>query len=643
MNSNKFLKLALEYLQNEPKRHFGDLDRLISSVARDSLLRKQIREIIDRDTHFFLEGRLFSRIITTSMAQFNEDLQEDYYFQQNFLTVFKKFYLKAREKGSDQIEAEQRAAKIIWNFIETKRYEQAVRVLIKDYSRVQDHERNLELMKRYRISENLVKIVQAGISSQKSSTSVYNQISDQIDKALESYLAADYKGMSLLFETALNNIKKYEREKISAKFALLVGALLSSKEVTISKGIYFLKRARLQCQELGDNFLLAECLAEMSNAYWTQGLYKNTLDILSTEINLHEKQNNTLGVMFSEEKLSHFFRNLCRYNESQSWAHRHLNSAIGAADHLMKGFYFLDANLNYAKTLIGLNSWEKAEKHISFSEKTLNHLEISPQYLNKIMLEIHCMRGNIAVIRGKFDEAKFHFDKRNEYQPELMPQSPMFGRFLRAEATLYRNQQNFSNAIHTLQPLFQNKDELNPLNVALLAELLALHDHENEAFKLLKRAKKVLKSWNSIHGLSRIYLSLGYVNFLMGDFTRATKFNNEALEVVPSKTELNDLKVSLEAHTTLAYIAMEKGNFKLAETHCNLAEESAIMSGSKAFILDSYLIKAILMTLTGKEIAGINAIRRISTEALDSEIAYIYRKSKIQLKKFYINLSKRNR
>ncbi|MFX0088143.1 MAG: hypothetical protein ACFFAU_20990, partial [Candidatus Hodarchaeota archaeon] len=138
MNSNKFLKLALEYLQNEPKRHFGDLDSLIFSVARDSLLIKHIREIINRDSHFFLEGRLFSRIITANMAQFNEDLQEDYYFQQNFLTVFKKFYLKAREKGSDQIEAEQRAAKIIWNFIENKRYEQAVRVLIKDYSRIQD-------------------------------------------------------------------------------------------------------------------------------------------------------------------------------------------------------------------------------------------------------------------------------------------------------------------------------------------------------------------------------------------------------------------------------------------------------------------------------------------------------------------------
>ncbi|MFX0086507.1 MAG: hypothetical protein ACFFAU_12625, partial [Candidatus Hodarchaeota archaeon] len=521
-----------------------------------------------------------------------------------------------------------------WNFIENKRYEQAVRVLIKDYSRIQDPKRNLELIKKYRISENLVKIVQTGIPSQKNNTSVYNQISNQINKALESYKTEDYKEMTLLFETALNYIKKHEREKIAAKFAILVGALLSRKEATISKGLYFLKRARIQCQELGDNFLLTECLAEISNAYWTQGLYKDTLDILSTEINLHEKQNNRLGVMFSEEKLSHFFRNLCRYTESQSWAQRHLNSAIRAADHPMKGFYFLDANLNYAKTLIGLNSWEKAEKHITFSKKTLNHLELSPQHLNKIKLEIHCMRGNIAVIRGKFDEAKFHFEKRNEYQPELLPQSPMFGKFLRAEATLYRNQEKFSNAIHTLQPLFQNKDELNPLNVALLAELLALYDHENESLKLLKRAVRVLKTWNSIHGLSRIYLSLGYVNFLLGDFDEAIKWYNESLEVVPSKTELNDLKISLDAHTTLAYMSMEKSNFKLAETHCNLAEESAIMSGSKAFILDSYLMKAILMMLTGKEIAGINAIRRISTEALDSEIAYVYRKSQIQLNRF---------
>jgi len=632
MNNNKSLTLALEYLQNEPKRHFGDLDSILFNVDKDTLILRQLKNILDRDSHFFLEGRLFSRIITTEMAQFNEKQKEDHYFQQNFLNVFKKFYLKAREKGSNQIEAEQRAAKILWNYIESNRYEQTVRVLLKDYTRRHDSERNKELIERYKISINLIKIVQSGLSSSETNSSVFHQISNQINKAIDAYQALDYKGMVLLFETVLNNIRKHEREEIAVKFAILVGALLYKKEATISKGMYFLKRAQMQSQELGDNFLLTECLAEMSNAYWTQGLYKEALDILSIEINIHEKQNNTLGMMFSEEKLSHFFRNLCRYSESQLWAQRHLNSAIRASDHILKGFYFLDANLNYAKTLVGLNSFEKAEKHISFSEKTLNHLDITPHHLNQNMLEIHCMRGNIAVMRGQFDEAKAHFIKRNEYQPELIPQSPIFGRFLRAEANLYRNQQNFSHAIHILQPLFRNKDELNPLNVSMLAELLALHSHEKEALKLLERAVKVLKSWNSTHGLSRVYLSLGYINFLMSDFNTAKIWYNEVLDVV--QNDLKDLKVTLDAHTTLAYMAMENGNFKLAETHCNLAEECAIMSGSKAFILDSYLIKAILMTLTGKDVAGISAIRRISTEALDSEIAYIYRKARINLSRF---------
>lgn len=632
MNNNKSLTLALEYLQNEPKRHFGDLDSILFNVDKDTLILRQLKTILDRDSHFFLEGKLFSRIITPEMAQFNEELKEDHYFQQNFLKIFKKFYLKAREKGIDQIEAEQRAAKILWNYIENNRYEQTVRVLLKDYTRRQDSERNKELMEIYKISINLIKIVQSGLSSSETNSSVFHQISNQINKAIDAYQALDYKGMILLFETVLNNIRKHEREEIAVKFAILVGALLCKKEATISKGMYFLKRAQMQSQELGDNFLLTECLAEMSNAYWTQGLYKEALDILSFEINIHEKQNNTLGMMFSEEKLSHFFRNLCRYSESQLWAQRHLNSTIRASDHILKGFYFLDANLNYAKTLVGLNSFEKAEKHISFSEKTLNHLNITPHHLNQIMLEIHCMRGNIAVIRGQFDEAKAHFMKRNEYQPELIPQSSIFGRFLRAEANLYRNQQNFSHAIHILQPLFRNKDKLNPLNVSMLAELLALHSHEKEALKLLERAVKVLKSWNSTHGLSRVYLSLGYINFLMSDFNTAKIWYNEVLDVV--QNDLKDLKVTLDAHTTLAYMAMENGNFKLAETHCNLAEECAIMSGSKALILDSYLIKAILMTLTGKDVAGISAIRRISAEALDSEIAYIYRKARINLSRF---------
>ena len=53
MNNNKSLTLALEYLQNEPKRHFGDLDSILFNVDKDTLILRQLKNILDRDSHFF--------------------------------------------------------------------------------------------------------------------------------------------------------------------------------------------------------------------------------------------------------------------------------------------------------------------------------------------------------------------------------------------------------------------------------------------------------------------------------------------------------------------------------------------------------------------------------------------------------------
>ncbi|MHA2305487.1 MAG: hypothetical protein ACXACU_08850, partial [Candidatus Hodarchaeales archaeon] len=394
MNSNEFITQAMEYLKNEPKRHFGDLDRISSSTTSDSDIIKQLQRLLDRDSHFYLEGRLFSKVITKKMAEFEKDLQRDYQFQQNVLAIFKKFYSDARENEGDQTEAEKKAAKILWNFIEKDQFEQASRLLIDDYHILLTQKQNSDLLEKYKVAENLVKFVQIGSPSGKSISSEFQQLFELIKKAIGAYSILDYKEMIFLLETALNRIIRLERNKIAIKFAILVGSLLSQKEISFTRGLYFLKRARKLCEEIGDNQLLTECLAVTSNALWMQGMYKETLNTLSTEIDLQKSLNDNLGVMFSEEKLSHFFRNLSRFDESQSWAQRHLNSAIRAADHPMKGFYFLDANLNYARTLIGLNSWKKAKTHIGFSEKTLNHIQISPQYLNQLLLEIHCLRGS---------------------------------------------------------------------------------------------------------------------------------------------------------------------------------------------------------------------------------------------------------
>ena len=632
-SQNEYSNLVQTYLQNEPLRHFGDLDYL-RSQTRDNdieILIEQLRKFSDRESHFLLASKLFSQIITEEMAQYDDNLEKGYHFQQDFLEVFTKLYHSTQEENINHQEAEQRTAKILWNFIKNNRLEQVFSVLLNDRDPVLTPDRDWELLTLFKVPDNLVKIVQRNIISESSSyeKSAYELFSDHLFKAITLFQEENYEDSVLHFNKALALIQEYEGAEVGAKFATIVGSLLRQKSTTTIEGLRFLNQAKSMYETLGDNVHLADCYAEISAAYWRQGMYKHTLDNLASEIDLYTKQNNNFAVMISEEKLSHFFRNLSRFNESQEWSFRHLNSTIRAADNKMKGLYFLDANLNYAQTLIGLNSWIKAEKHINFAERTINQLDLSDEHKQQRILEINRMKGYIAIFRGQFDQAKAFFAKREEFQLLLIPKSPIFSRLLRAEATLYRNLRNFSQAIKTVQPLFQSKDALNPLNVALLTELLALHAHESQALKLLKHSEKVFSRWNSIHGLSRIYLSMGYIYFLMQELPKAKKWYQKALEI--TQTDLVDLKVSIDAHLNLAYMELEKGNLKLAQTHCSKAEEGAMMSGSRAFILDSHLLNANLTISSGNESAGINSLKRISKEAQEFDIWYIQQKANFRL------------
>jgi len=633
---NDYSSLIHNYLQNEPSRHFGDLEYLKPQMKNKTIeiLIDQLRKFSDRDTHFLLASKLFSQIITKEMAQYDDNLVKSYHFQQDFLKVYNTFYDKVLEEVQNQLEAEQRTAKILWNYIENQRLDDIFQIVLKNRDPSLSPSIDEGLLIKFDIPDNLVKIVQRNTISLGRSygQSAYELASTNISEAIELFQDKNYNDMIVSLNSALEKIQEFEGNKAGAKFASIVGALLIQIKSTTTEGLRFLNQAKSLYEALGDNFHLAECYTKLSDAYWRQGMYKKTLDNLASEIDLLTKQNNNLAVMITEEKLSHFFRNLSRFNESQEWALRHLNSAIRAADDRMKGIYFLDANINYAQTLIGLNFWMKAEKHINFAERTINHLDVSEEYKQRLILEINHMKGYISVYRGQFDQALTYFAKRGEFQQQLALNSPIFSRFLRAEATLYRNLGNFPLAIKAIQPLFQSKDSLNPLNVVLLAELLALHSHESQALKLLNRAEKVFLKWNSIHGLSRIYLSMGYVYLLMQDFSKSQKLYQNSLEI--TKTDLTDLKVSIDANLNLAYIEMEKGNLKIAKNHCALAEECAMMSGSKAFILDSNLLKANLWINSGNETNGINALKRISKEAEELDIWFIQQKANFRLNEY---------
>ncbi|MFW9903689.1 MAG: tetratricopeptide repeat protein [Candidatus Thorarchaeota archaeon] len=628
-----YSNLLRNYLQNEPSRYFGDLDYLRSQTKDGTIekLVKQVRRTSNLDDQFIQVSNLFSQIITEEMAQYDDNLKESYQFQQDVMIVFFNLCRKSIEEGDTKQKAEQKAAKILWNSIQSNRLQKVMNVFIRNRLPTLTPSRESELLKRFNVTDNLVKLVQRNIipPGRSYEQSAYDLISNHISKAIDLFLSENYDDMIVSFNIASEMINEFEGREANARFAFTVGSLLKQKGATLSEGLRFLDLSRALYEQLGDEIHLADCYTEISNAYWRQGKYKDTLNNLAFEIDLRTKQKNNYAVMISEEKLCHFFRNLSRFNESQEWALRHLNSTIRAADDQMKGLFFLDANLNYAETLLGLNQWLKAEKHINFAERAINHLEVSDEYKQRLILEINRMKGYISVFRGQFDQAKTFFDKRKEFSQQIEPNSPVFNRFLRAEATLYRNLRDFSQAIQTIQPLFQNKDSLNPLNVVLLAELLALHAHESQALKLLNRAEKVFLKWNSIHCLSRIYLSVAYIHLLMQDFPKAQNWYRKAVEI--TKTDLPDLNISISANLNLAYIELEKGNYKLAENHCTRAEEYAMMSGSKSFILDSNLLRANLWINAGNDTAGVNTLKRISKEAEQHDIWFILQKANYRL------------
>ncbi|MFX0182526.1 MAG: hypothetical protein ACFE95_05510 [Candidatus Hodarchaeota archaeon] len=625
-------QLVHDYLQSEKDRHFGELEDIKSVVKREEYLLEELRRICDRDSHYLLSGKLFARVITQKMSHYNKSLHEAYLFQKNFSEMFKQLYKKVRSQGSDEQEAEIQTAKILWNLIQNNKFDEANWALLKDYDKDSiefNPTKNKEFLNQFNVEKNLINIVQGTTFNREPPSSIYQEASVLVNKAISLYKSKKYSEMTVYFELALKKIQEYEGTEGAAIFATIVGGILIQKSRNIPKGIYFLKRGEDLYEKLEDKRQYAESLAEMATAFWALGMYKKALDKLSTEIYIQTLQQNDLAIMHSQEKLSHFFRNLSRYIESQEWALNYLNSAVRSSDNRMKGLYFLNANLNYARTLLGLNSWPKVEAHLDYAERALNKLNLPPDEAYKISLDINCMKGYMAVIRGDFDRAKVHFATRKVIQAQFEPSSEIYARFLRAEATMLRNQRNFPQAIKIIQPLFQDKNSLNPRNITLLAELLALHAHEVEALKLLNHAIEVLSKWNSLHGMSRIYLSMGYINLLLTNFSESKKWYQQSLEIIG--TDIGDLKVKFDANVNLAYIALENKDIKAAEQYSALAEECASMSGSLAYLLDSQLLKTSLRIEQGEDTLAKKLLQRIANEAQNLEIDYILQKANFRL------------
>ena len=615
------MSLINKYLQS---LSFGDIEYL-HSFEREQEILENLRKITNKDSHFLLGSKLFSHIVTQKMALYNKTRQLGYLFQQDFLDSFKQLYNETRNDGVEPWEAEVQTAKILWNAIESNQ----ISAMLKSKMDYRDSRltpaKDLEYIEAFNIQRNLINIVRSTLTLLRSPSSIYHESSNLVEKAIKLYEEKRYKEIYVLFELTLKNIQDLEGSRSAISFAVLVGSLLTSNKTTISKGVYFLHRAEKILETTEDMTNIDNDLIEMAKGYWRMGMYKKSLDKLSLELYIHTTQRNELLTMHTEERLSNFYLNLNRYIEAQEWSLHFLNSAIRSSDEDLKIAYFLQANLRYAKTLCGLNSWIKALEHLNYSERTLHHLDLSPEIQAPIFLEISLLRGDIAVSRGQFPIAKRIFERGREDLVNIKTNSPVFTRFLRAEAIFYRNQMEFDEAIKILQPLFQEKDRINPLNISLLAELLSLHSHENAAIKLLQQAESQIAKWNSIHGLSTIYYNKGYIYLLSGNFSEAAKWFHHSLDIISS--DLVNLKTFINAHLNLGYIELEKGNFVLAEQHLAFADEKASMSGSLAFLLDSQFLKANVRIKQGFREKGINMIQKIAQEAKDLEIKYIYDKT----------------
>jgi hypothetical protein len=181
-----YSNLVRTYLQNEPSRHFGDLDYL-RSQTKDGTIEKlvnHLRSTSSLDDQYILASKLFSQIITEEMAQYEDTLKESYQFQQGIMIVFFNLYRKSIEEGDTQQEAEQKAAKILWNYIQGNRLDKVMKVFLRNRSPSSSPSKNLELLTRFNVTDNLVKLVQRNVISPGRSyeQSAYDLISDHISK-----------------------------------------------------------------------------------------------------------------------------------------------------------------------------------------------------------------------------------------------------------------------------------------------------------------------------------------------------------------------------------------------------------------------------------------------------------------------------
>ncbi len=607
---------------------YEDIEGLYSAKREEEIINN-LRGITNKDSYFLLSGKLFSQIVTQKMAIYNQTRHIEFLWQKDFMDIFKTIYEEAREKDSEPWEAEVQSAKILWNTIEKNQFSNSASTILEQRNELITPEKDSELLEKFNVQNNLINIVRSSVTLLRSPSSIYQESSNLVEKAIKLYQTGRYRETNVLFELALKNIQALEGVTTALSFAVFAGCLQFLNNATITKGVYFFQRAEKLLDTIDDKTNIGNTLDEMSKGYWKIGSYTKSLEMLSLQHYLHTMQKNELMIMLTEERLSNFFQGLSRFIEAQEWSLHFLNSAVRSTNEEVKVAYFLHANLNYARTLLGLNSWNKATEHLNYSERTLNHLELPSDIRNPILIEISRMRGDIAVSKGEFDVAKRIFEQSKEELVTLRPSSPIFIRFIRSEAIFYRNQMKFAEGIKVLQPLFQEKDQVNPRNISLLAELLTLHYHEDSALNLLNQAEERLSRWNSIHGLSTIYLSKGYTYLLLENFEEAANWFHNSLEVI--STDLVDLKSYLSAHLNLGYIEIEKENFKRAEYHLALAEERASMSGSLALLLDAQFLKVNLRIKQGIRVKGLDMLQRIAQEAKELGIMYMYNKVQARL------------
>ncbi|MHA2203556.1 MAG: hypothetical protein ACW991_07685, partial [Candidatus Hodarchaeales archaeon] len=150
-----YSNLVRTYLQNEPSRHFGDLDYLRTQTRDEPIQRliKQLRNTSGHDDQFLLASKLFSQIITEEMAQYDDTLKLSYHFQQDLLIVFSSLYRKALEDGDNQQEAEQRTAKVLWNYIQNNQLINIFNVFVRNRLPILTPSKDLELLEKFKVTD----------------------------------------------------------------------------------------------------------------------------------------------------------------------------------------------------------------------------------------------------------------------------------------------------------------------------------------------------------------------------------------------------------------------------------------------------------------------------------------------------------